>query len=399
MAVSGSSFAELMAEMMAMPVDPTDPGPLSNRPATMYGTTIPFHILSWVAVFARLYTRFRVIRDPGWDDLVVVLAALFNLGSLVGFLGCIEYGMGKHLALLPVATVSTTMKWLYVQQACYNTTTALIKISLLLQYLRLFSSRTILHRICLVLLITVSLWGFAYGFMSWFPCFPVSGFWNRYQTPEPVCYGFGMKDGESAFGTFVSAAATNMALDTMIFLVPMCEYLKPGLGKRAGVALTGLFMLGSVVVLMSILRLWSVTKHSDGNTPSNLDFTWWYPFTLILSCLEVDFAIMCASMPIFWPVVFASLSQIFVTKEVRVTHHQRLTGSSEQGMCIGAEYELGDGRTTSLKSHTSRDGLTGNEKLGAVVMTNYNDEMVRDHVTGKRTMEVGIEGKWRNLKD
>jgi hypothetical protein len=88
MAVSGSSFAELMAEMMAMPVDPTDPGPLSNRPATMYGTTIPFHILSWVAVFARLYTRFRVIRDPGWDDLVVVLAALFNLGSLVGFLGC-----------------------------------------------------------------------------------------------------------------------------------------------------------------------------------------------------------------------------------------------------------------------------------------------------------------------
>jgi hypothetical protein len=153
------------------------------------------------------------------------------------------------------------------------------------------------------------------------------------------------------------------------------------------------------VVLMSILRLWSVTKHSDGNTPSNLDFTWWYPFTLILSCLEVDFAIMCASMPIFWPVVFASLSQIFVTKEVRVTHHQRLTGSSEQGMCIGAEYELGDGRTTSLKSHTSRDGLTGNEKLGAVVMTNYNDEMVRDHVTGKRTMEVGIEGKWRNLKD
>jgi hypothetical protein len=173
--------------------------------------------------------------------------------------------MGKHLALLPVATVSTTMKWLYVQQACYNTTTALIKISLLLQYLRLFSSRTILHRICLVLLITVSLWGFAYGFMSWLPCFPVSGFWNRYQTPEPVCYGFGMKDGESAFGTFVSAAATNMALDTMIFLVPMCEYLKPGLGKRAGVALTGLFMLGSVYVLLRFSISLYVLDAETGN--------------------------------------------------------------------------------------------------------------------------------------
>ena len=35
----------------------------------------------------RLHTRFRIVREPGWDDVFVVLAALFNLISLIAFLG------------------------------------------------------------------------------------------------------------------------------------------------------------------------------------------------------------------------------------------------------------------------------------------------------------------------
>jgi hypothetical protein len=80
---------------------------------------------------------------------------------------------------------------------------------------------------------------------------------------------------------------------------------------------------------MAILRLWSVFKHSQ-SAASSFDFTWWYPEVLIISCLEVDFAIMCASMPIFWPTVVANWSHIFVTKEVRISHHERLdSGTTE----------------------------------------------------------------------
>lgn len=40
---------------------------------------------------------------------------------------------------------------------------------------------------------------------------------------------------------------------------------------------------------MAILRLWTaVRQRSFGN--SALDFTWWYPLTLIISSLEIDFA-------------------------------------------------------------------------------------------------------------
>jgi len=99
---------------------------------------------------------------------------------------------------------------------------------------------------------------------------------------------------------------------------------------------------------MAILRLWSTFKNSQSMTQS-FDFTWWYPEVLIISCLEIDFAIMCASMPIFWPTVMASWTQIFVTNEVRVTHHERLPDDSRDN------FELV--RNTSLKSTGSAEEL------------------------------------------
>src|SRR4051812_40098664 len=102
---------------------------------------------------------------------------------------------------------------------------------------------------------------------------------------------------------------------------------------------------------MSILRLWTALKH-PADAISSLDFTWWYPITLIISSLEVDFAIMCASMPIFWPVIVASLAQIFVTKEVHVTHHHRLEDRNITFEMSGRE---------SLKTMDSQEGLTGSK--------------------------------------
>lgn len=103
------------------------------------------------------------------------------------------------------------------------------------------------------------------------------------------------------------------------------------------------------VILMAVLRLWATWKNSK-TARQSFDFTWWYPEVLIISCLEVDFAIMCASMPIFWPTVVASWSQIFVTKEVHVTHHQRFDNNSTD------YFEMN--RQNSLRSTASTEGLT-----------------------------------------
>ncbi|KAF1362824.1 hypothetical protein EJ07DRAFT_105658 [Lizonia empirigonia] len=333
-------LSSILEEMIKAYPNPKSPRPISNYPATMYGVTSTFHVLSWLAVGFRLHTRIRVVREPWWDDLFVFLAALLNLVSVVAFLAGIPYGLGQHLAYI-VNTLATMMKYLYVTNAAYHTTTALVKISLLLQYLRLFRQGT-LRYICITLLATVALWGFAFSFLAWFPCLPVSGLWHR--TASSKCYGFGYQTLDETKATLFSFAATNMFFDIVIFLIPLKEFIRPGLRKKEILAMTGLFSMGSLVVLMAVLRLWSMFKHS-GKPLQDWDFTWWYPETLIFSCLEVDFAIICASMPIFWPTVVANFNAIFVTKEVHITHQD-----------LVEDFEMG--RATSLKSTSSQEGLT-----------------------------------------
>jgi hypothetical protein len=104
------------------------------------------------------------------------------------------------------------------------------------------------------------------------------------------------------------------------------------------------------VVLMAVLRLWSGIKN---NTPSSVyNFTRWWPEVLIFSNLEIDFAIMCASMPIFWPSVLATWSHIFVTQEVTVTRDRRSHYTDERSDYLELQ------RTGSMKSHISTEGLT-----------------------------------------
>jgi hypothetical protein len=130
------------------------------------------------------------------------------------------------------------MHWLYVTNAAYHTTTAFIKVSLLLQYLRLFRDG-IRRKVCLVLLVLVVAWGLTFSFMAWVPCFPVSGFWNRTQLPTPKCYGFGYRTVVEAKMSVLAFATTNMAFDIAIFVVPLTEYLRKDLGRKQVLAMTG----------------------------------------------------------------------------------------------------------------------------------------------------------------
>jgi hypothetical protein len=56
-----------------------------------------------------------------------------------------------------------------------------------------------------------------------------------------------------------------MVLDTIIFTVPMAVYLKPGISKKQIITLGALFTMGSVVVLMSVLRVWVTSRHKPSD--------------------------------------------------------------------------------------------------------------------------------------
>lgn len=137
------------------------------------------------------------------------------------------------------------MIWFYVANAAYIMTTVCVKLSLLFQYMRLFREgyrRTI----TLTLFTIVVLWGTVFTFMAWFPCFPVSGYWNKRMIPPAKCYGFGYRTIDEAKNTLFAFSGSNMILDIAIFILPLTEYFKPDLRRKQVLAMTGLFAFGSM---------------------------------------------------------------------------------------------------------------------------------------------------------
>lgn len=120
---------------------------------------------------------------------------------------------------------------------------ALVKLSVLLQYLRLFKDRMPglrLRSLCLILI--VSVWGFVFSFMAWFPCYPVYQFFRL--GTESDCYGYGSTNPIEVYNVVVASNATNMALDFLILLLPIPLLFSSDTIRRTKLGLFGLLFLG-----------------------------------------------------------------------------------------------------------------------------------------------------------
>lgn len=75
----------------------------------------------------------------------------------------------------------------------------------------------------------------------------------------------------------------------------------------------------------SVTRLVTLVQTKAGTYPT-LDPSWYGCTAAVLSALEVNIATICASLPVFWPVITENLGKIMVTYEVDVRHETRDSG-------------------------------------------------------------------------
>lgn len=91
---------------------------------------------------------------------------------------------------------------------------------------------------------------------------------------------------------------------------------------------------------------------------------------IILSCLEIDLAIICASCPIFWPIIERSFAAIFVSFEVQVVEER----VDDYGFAYELEHRK-DSDGSLRSSGTSTQELRDDDDVGA-------GEMRRDYTIG-----------------
>lgn len=143
----------------------------------------------------------------------------------------------------------------------YNMCLALVKLSLLAQYLRLLDENPHLGggqqrqqprlRLAIrVLLFLVAAWGVAWSLVAWVPCSPVAANWDFSGAyPDAARWGYGSRDTAVFVATFYNHAAANMVLDILIISLPLLSrslWATAEMERRSQLGLVALFLVGGL---------------------------------------------------------------------------------------------------------------------------------------------------------
>ncbi|KAG6355728.1 hypothetical protein INS49_003692 [Diaporthe citri] len=301
-----------------------------NSSRNILGVVISGMVLQWICALLRLYTRFFIIKSPWWDDLFVVLALAATSAGSIAICLSTTVGFGQHFILLGEQKMSEYLRIFYIANATYPSSAGFIKLALLFQFLRIYEKGSRLWYTTVGTIVIVFAWCIGYGILGWVPTIPIQAYWDL--TLPATRYAFGSLEVETFVYTYTSLTATNMILDIIILAIPapLLLYNKTSSTKSRW-ALICLFSIGSMASIFSIWRLASIIETRAATYPT-FDPTWYGPTPIVLAALEVDVATICASLPVFWPVLQnIDMSQILVTREVKVTlEHRRLsTGGTD----------------------------------------------------------------------
>ncbi|KAG5660245.1 hypothetical protein KAF25_003767 [Fusarium avenaceum] len=274
-----------------------DPTTLPTTPLQTKGLVALFLFpsLSILVVAARIYSRVTT-RTTGLDDYLILGALLFALlmiGPLYMFMklnywGFRAYDVPKDLDL------AAGFWWNFLVQMFYNPVLALVKASVLVFLLRLGGHKRNVRYAIHGLNIFNALHAVAIFFTALFQCWPIEANWDFPLREEP-----GVKCVSNWF--HVIASCITIVTDFLVVALPFWIFL--GLTMRWGtkIAVLSLFVLGSVVGIIGIIRVISIHHQLvEGPNPGEDTF---YTVLPVWGAVETNIAIICASVPALRPLV------------------------------------------------------------------------------------------------
>ena len=119
-------------------------------------TFVPFVLL---LVAARIYTRVRLTKNLGADDIVIVAAVVPTLAcAVITVLAVLNYGWNRHIWDVPTNEIETALKVAMAVEILFSLGCTLTKISVLLLIIRVMaSSSNFLRKLAIGMIILVSI--------------------------------------------------------------------------------------------------------------------------------------------------------------------------------------------------------------------------------------------------
>ncbi|CAG8904104.1 unnamed protein product [Penicillium egyptiacum] len=291
--------------------------------------------LSIVIVAMRFYARLGLMKITGREDWAILISLTFSIVYLAlvaarKFTMCIggdlknhpliwtielHYKMGVHSALLSSHVLQQQLKCLWAAIPMYNASLACTKFSILFQYLRIFPGKPfrLSCYVMMAIVATYSSWAFVSGFVG---CVPVAKFWNK-DLPGN-CLSFET--------VWFFNASMNIITDIALLVLPMPLISKLQLPRTQKIALMGVFAIGILVVVTSILRLSSLREvaRNPDTSYSNVGAAYW-------TAAECNVAIMCSCLPFLRPIVSRIFPRLLSTGSSNRYAATKATGTNLTG--------------------------------------------------------------------
>lgn len=143
----------------------------------LYVVTVIFTIVACLAIIARLCARTFVAKQPGSDDALIFIAGVLSIAFCITTYKQTEFGMGKHIWQFPRSEYEIIAMWFWSSVWIYYAALGLTKLSILLQYLRIFP-QVKFRRACYAMIGIIVVWSLWATFSALVMCVPIHLFWT-----------------------------------------------------------------------------------------------------------------------------------------------------------------------------------------------------------------------------
>ncbi|UPK91751.1 hypothetical protein LCI18_002686 [Fusarium solani-melongenae] len=319
---------------------------IENRGPELMAVNITFLTAALISMILRAYVRSVMVKAFGIDDWLMVLGTVFfTLYASFSMTG-VTYGTGRHHKDLELVQIQTAKMCWWFCYLWYSLSMVSSKVSIGWFLLRVTTSK--IHRWVIYLaMMSTTLSGILFFFVTLFQCSPMSYFWNEEQSGKCINVNVVI-----ALATLYSVFA--VISDFIFALLPGLIVWKLQLHKKTKLMLIPLLAMGCVASSAVIARFPYLPKFREG------DFLWNTLDIAIWSSVEQGLAITAGSLATLRPLLKLVAFRLGLTSKpismppsgYGVSGH-RNTGTGTEGYFSGHNaYTL---------SSVGRDGLSDNK--------------------------------------
>ncbi|KAK2608417.1 hypothetical protein QQS21_003103 [Conoideocrella luteorostrata] len=316
--------------------------PVRDRSGLYNSVAIALGTVSLVFITIRLvFKKFiSTARALGWDDWVVLSMIPTRIAStVINAEGMVVFGLGKDIWAIPPSHVPSFATVFYVMEIIYFAEVSLIKLSLCLFYLRIFPTKNI-RRLLWATAGFNFLMGFLFAILAAFQCTPVSYVWTQYT--EPSSGGHCMNNNSLAWAN----AAISIFADLWMIAIPLSQVRKLNLSWRKKFSVSVMFLTGTFITIVSILRLRALITFANSSNP-----TWDQWETAYWSTIEVNTGVMCICLPTLRLILLRLFPEYLRT----IRKSNKSYGSLEEGSHVSAarqpqQHQLADYKSATVVS-------------------------------------------------